>query len=358
LLFALCTIFKKVDEEQHRIPQQISSYQFRLIGDMTLKQFFQVAAGALISVIIYSTTLPSFIKWPAIVLSFLTGVAFAFFPLEDRPLSKWLILFIKSIYSPTMYIWKKLTRKPKYFQSETTQQASDTQLPATLAISDQPTTPPTDQKITKESSKFEAKEEEFLSKITQQFKSPPLPEARIITYETKQEDEVEQKSIEPSEQEKRGVGVLDSTPIKVEKMQKRDYLEGKPHTTTSAGTYVTPVVGQKSEGAQAAQFFQDGTAPTPPTIPNIIVGQVVDDVSKIVEAAILEIKDADGRPVRALRSNKLGHFMIVTPLLDGKYEIVTEKQGLVFDPVYFDAKGEIIPPIAIKAREKINEQVN
>ncbi len=31
--------------EQHPIPQQISSYQIKLVGDMTLKQFFQVKAA-------------------------------------------------------------------------------------------------------------------------------------------------------------------------------------------------------------------------------------------------------------------------------------------------------------------------
>jgi len=39
-------------EAEHPIPQQISAYQFRLVGDMTIKQFFQVAAGALIALLI------------------------------------------------------------------------------------------------------------------------------------------------------------------------------------------------------------------------------------------------------------------------------------------------------------------
>ncbi|KKR52786.1 MAG: hypothetical protein UT88_C0021G0001, partial [Candidatus Woesebacteria bacterium GW2011_GWD2_40_19] len=37
--------------EQHPIPQNISSYQFRLVGDMTLKQFFQLAGGFLVGLI-------------------------------------------------------------------------------------------------------------------------------------------------------------------------------------------------------------------------------------------------------------------------------------------------------------------
>ncbi len=67
----------------------------------------------------------------------------------------------------------------------------------------------------------------------------------------------------------------------------------------------------------------------------------------------MEIRDIGGRPVRAVKTNKLGHFLIVTPLQNGRYEIVTEKEGYKFDNVSFQAQGEIIPPIAIKAREKV-----
>ena len=42
--------------------------------------------------------------------------------------------------------------------------------------------------------------------------------------------------------------------------------------------------------------------------------------------------------------------MIVTSLANGKYEMTTEKEGLSFEPVTFEAKGEIIPPIAIWAK--------
>lgn len=89
----------------------------------------------------------------------------------------------------------------------------------------------------------------------------------------------------------------------------------------------------------------------PPSRPNTVVGQVLNPDGKIIEGAILEIKDADGRPVRALKTNKLGHFMIVTPLVNGKYEMMTEKENLSFEPVTFEAIGEIIPPIAIWSKK-------
>src|SRR3990170_3213482 len=104
--------------EQHPIPQQISSYQFRLVGDMTLKQFSQLAGGALISLLLYASPLHPFIKWPLIVLSFLFGVALAFLPIEDRPLSTWIFIFFRSIYSPTFFVWNKPTSQKQYFLPE------------------------------------------------------------------------------------------------------------------------------------------------------------------------------------------------------------------------------------------------
>jgi hypothetical protein len=42
--------------------------------------------------------------------------------------------------------------------------------------------------------------------------------------------------------------------------------------------------------------------------------------------------------------------MIATPLLDGRFQIITEKEGFSFDPIYFDAVDKIIPPIAVWAK--------
>jgi hypothetical protein len=108
--------------------------------------------------------------------------------------------------------------------------------------------------------------------------------------------------------------------------------------------------GPLSQNTQGAQFSVEAAPPMPPSQPNTVVGQVMDSKGKIVEGAILEIKDIAGRPVRAVKTNKLGHFLIVTPLSDGTYEIETEKEGLNFEPIKFEAGGSIIPPIAIRAQ--------
>ena len=93
--------------EQHPIPQQITSYEFKLVGDMTLKQFGKAAGGIVIALLINSSKLVFFIKWPLMIVFAAGGLALAFVPFQDRPLETWLMAFIKSIYSPTIYTYKK-----------------------------------------------------------------------------------------------------------------------------------------------------------------------------------------------------------------------------------------------------------
>src|SRR3989344_3244900 len=157
--------------EQHPIPQQIASYQFKLVGDMTLKQFVQLAAGALISLLLYASPLHPFIKWPLIIVSFLFGVALAFLPIEDRPLSTWIFIFFRSIYSPTYFVWNKSKKPINYFMPEETSAK-----PASIKIADrkekvQELLNPVIKK-TEVTSKLEEKEKTFLTKLSQSFIAP------------------------------------------------------------------------------------------------------------------------------------------------------------------------------------------
>ncbi len=93
--------------EQHPVPQNVTTFQFRLIGDMTIKQFGYLAGGAVGAYICYKLPLPFFFTWPLAVSLVLLGIGLAFVPIEERPMDVWLLSFIKSIYSPTQYLWQK-----------------------------------------------------------------------------------------------------------------------------------------------------------------------------------------------------------------------------------------------------------
>lgn len=91
--------------EQHPVPQNVTTFQFRLIGDMTLKQFGYLCAGAILAFIAYKLPLPFIITWPLTGAFAFLGIGFAFIPIEERPMDVWVFSFFKSIYNPTQYIW-------------------------------------------------------------------------------------------------------------------------------------------------------------------------------------------------------------------------------------------------------------
>jgi hypothetical protein len=346
--------------EQHPIPQQISSYQFKLVGDMTLKQFFQVAGGVVVSLIFYSLPLHPLIKWPFILFFAGLGAAMAFLPFEERPLEKWIIAFFRSIYSPTLYSWKKLDKQPVFYTETAV-------VPAITAIDNTTTTVPGD------SAKLEAAEKTFLQKIgglfsvagTAQSTVSSVPStmtpqtaiqassSQIPTIVTTTPVSVPEPVTRPHSDAIYTTPVLTiptTAPITIPKSPPKFVVEesGQPISQTQTAVLTTQTIEEKPITSDVAIFSIDAAPPSPPIAPNTIVGQVMDQERKIIEGAILEIKDSNGRPVRALKSNKVGHFIIVTPLANGKYEVTIEKDGFNFDPVSFDAKGDMIPAIAIR----------
>ncbi len=98
--------------EQHPVPQNVTTFQFRLIGDMTIKQFGYLAGGVLLAYISYRLPLPFFFSWPLALIFGLGGFGFAFVPVEERPMDIWVLSFIKSVYSPTQYVWEKEAPPP------------------------------------------------------------------------------------------------------------------------------------------------------------------------------------------------------------------------------------------------------
>jgi hypothetical protein len=321
--------------EQHPIPQNVSSYQFKLVGDMTLKQFFQLAGGILVAIIIYSLPLLGIIKWPLAIISVLLGVGLAFLPFEERPLERWIFAFFRAIYSPTIFSWKKTNAPVKFFQDEgqDVSPQQDAALKNYLAA-DQPSGA---------SAKLEKQEQGFLSKLTGLFSINVMPKTVLTPAVAIPEKPKEMKFPE-------------NTPTKIEPNATHLVVEEKPvvaplqQNQVTLNTVAPLIAGDEMISTKQAIFSVDAAPPNPPTQPNVVVGQIVDQDRKIVEGAIMEIRDSMGRPVRALRSNKVGHFIIVTQLDNGHYEIITEKDGYEFTPVSFDASGVLIPPILVQGK--------
>jgi len=268
--------------EQHPVPQPISSYEFKLIGSMTLKQFAKLAACCILALIFYGLPLPFFLKWPGIVFFVLLGLGLAFLPINERPLDVWIISFLRAVFSPTQYIWKK----ENSFSANVSQPKSipvGDSLFSSPIVAPQTQTPAVDEETV------------FLENLKKMFETVSLP-----------------KSVKPVVQ--------------------------------------PPNPPAKKRTVTVAKIFQNKIAPPIPSVPNLISGIVKDKEGNVVEGAILEIVDLQGNPLRALKSDKLGLFRIATPLPNGTYEIITEKEGYDFDIIKIDLKGEIVQPIEINPK--------
>lgn len=334
---------------------------------MTLKQFFQVAAGAVVALITYSLPIYPLIKWPLIIIFALFGFALAFLPFQERPLEQWIIAFFRSVYSPTVFRWKS-QHAEEYFIKEAAAEMKP-KIPETKA---QPMNIPFINSL-------EETEGKFLGKLALLFNSSnpipvpavapnpapsptPIPTAGSSVLTTESVGLGQQQSTNPTPQY--GV-VAQSAPstqavpeltipqtgsVSVPKMVVEETSPAAASKDLSTFTVGQTIAGSAPVASKQTQFSTEAAPPSVPTIPNTISGQVIDPDGKIIEGAILEIRDKDGRPVRALRSNKVGHFLTVTPLLNGRYEIITEKEGYLFEPSVLNINGGIIPPIAVRAK--------
>ena len=325
--------------EQHPIPQQISSYQFKLVGDMTLAQFGKAAGGIILAILVNASGMVFFIKYPLMFICGGGGLALAFVPFEDRPLETWLSAFIKSIYSPTMYIWRK-TAPVNWLDIDRNK----------TLVTDE------DEKIEVEE-KDENKIKEFIQSL------PSFKREKVLEMEDDQKVDVknEMEAELARTANEMSLGEIDSDGAKTKnrkiKTETGEEVEEVDSDFEQVKEMSLNLKRQKLEATGLAEF---GGVPMPdtPTEANVLSGMVVGPNDEIIEEAIVEVRDKFDNPVRVFKTNSLGQFKTGTPLLDGNYLVVTEKQGFEFDRVDITMTGKIMEPIKIRAKRKVESAVS
>ncbi len=385
--------------ENHPIPQDITSFQFKLIGEMTIKQFFYLAAGSVLAWILLLIDIVGIIKFPMSLAAFMTGFSLAFIPITGRPLDTMLSLFIKALFVPNQYVYRKEAgqiailhisprriTKPKFiktssyeklqralqlsgsartknkldekemvfFQSLATLYSPPIQNSAayTSPVTNQPSIPETKPNTTpKEESSRQTEiienEEEILRKQTDRI-TKELEATRV--------QEMLQKEIKNSQEAHEQVTELEKQLqyAFLEKQRLEKQLEmlaqrlNNPGQKIFSPSMANPPKTQNVRVVPKIMSRQTGV-PIVPEIPNILSGVIKDARGNILINILVEVKDKDGNPVRAFKTNSLGQFSSATPLLNGTYAIEFEdplgKQK--FDKIQLVAKGEIIPPMEV-----------
>lgn len=99
---------------QHPVPQNIMDVEFKLIGDLTMRQFAYLFVFGLSAYLAYLIVIGIF-KWPTVLILVLLGLGLAFVPVEERGLDEWIVSFFKAINTSTQRIWKKEPQVPQAF---------------------------------------------------------------------------------------------------------------------------------------------------------------------------------------------------------------------------------------------------
>lgn len=325
--------------ESHPIPQNVTTFQFKLVGDMTLKQFLYLASGAGIAYVlfVFARDIYPLVTWPLIIISALLGVAFAFLPVQSRPLDQWLAAFFKAVYTPTKRVWAKDKQTYKdnpLFKSR--------YLTYTQTLINYTPQPPQKTPAADLPSAEELKQTVELAKQAQNLRSKIiLTERQLNQIKTQAEQSV---SI-PNDYTLQVNKILSDMQVLVKRAseikQKLEMVDqAPPPPLEAAKPVVKVVVAEKPKQTQLALT----------TFPNVINGIIKDGKKNYLEAVVVVIYDKEGLPVRALKTNKLGQFTGATPLPNGTYRVELEKEGFVFDVLQIDLNGQILSPLMVIAK--------
>ncbi|HYM65289.1 MAG TPA: PrgI family protein [Candidatus Sulfotelmatobacter sp.] len=404
--------------ENHPIPQDITGFEFKLIGDMTLKQFAYLASGGILGWILYSIVPNIILKLIFFAIPLGIGAAFAFLPIDGRPLDVMIINFFKAVFSPTKYYYLKLDDKVSDPSKINEFNKSR------LSISDMSEKQLSDflEALPKGKNKLDKKEMVFFQSlnqygtaasaqatpgyvaehayadkgVSQAQNAQPQPVLNINPndYKTADKDGDLQKTAALLEKELQAAKAREAQQPQVnsqeyldahqkvlelqknlndllfQKQQLEEKLISLQKTMENQGkpvysaTMATPDAIKETKNVRSIpqNMAQSVGLPSTPEFPNIITGIVKDPRGNPLSNILVEVKDTQGNAVRAFKTNALGQFMSATPLTNGNYSIEFEdpRGQNKFDSVVFGASGEIILPIevlSVDTREELRRSL-
>ncbi len=446
--------------EQHPIPQNVTNFQFKLIGDITLKQFGYLAGGLLIGYLCTKVPLvPEFLRWPIGGLFVILGFGLAFVPIEQRPMDRLLLAFFKSIYLPTQYVWQKQNLPPEALISLPAVQIAVQPIikptvivPPVKLVAHQPL--PSNHFVPKPPPRFvpvpvqakpvpphfplpkpQTKPKPGIIQPPPQYKptakapidrwtlgAPPVviktaapiptkpynapvtgnkiifnqtPIKPIVPINTSQQaDAIKsqyaqvtqklsqqitllQKEMQQGTLAKDRLMELQQTLLQL--LQEKERLDNevvelrkKLAAKNSTRTETPSMYANKPQEAMptvkiiAPQAAVRSGIPQLTNQPNVITGIIKDSRGTLLPNLIVTVKDKEGVPVRALKTNKLGQFAASTPLRDNAYFIEVEdpKKQYTFNRVEVELSSKILPPLEISAvsekdilRQKLSQEL-
>lgn len=384
--------------DNHPIPQDVTGFQFRLIGDMTIKQFAYLATGVGVAWIVFILPISFLIKFPLIVLFAGTGIVLAFIPIEGRPADTMILFFFKALFSPSQFLYQQkggafpATAQPQKEEKETIKQEQEEEIKEEkkeekvhLDSSPTPLASSVLHPAVEEKKEEIATPEALLEPQQPQAQQPALPTEEAATQELGKEAEVLVKELQQAKQEEtkaqqgsqeaaaahEKVSQLEEdlqTILKQKQDLEKQLLELEKQLAAKKQQVFTPSAPEEKlkESAHVIKVPPGQKtlvgAPLINDVPNLIAGVVKDPRGNVLPNILIEVKDKDNNPVRAFKTNALGQFASATPVVSGVYTITFEdpQDKQKFDTVEITANGTVLPQlevISVDQREELRREL-
>ncbi len=301
--------------ENHPIPQDVTGFQFKLIGNMTVKQFAYLAVGVVLAWVFLQLPISFLIKIPLCSFFAILGIGLAFFPISGRPMDLMIGNFIKALLRPTQFVYEK-TGRDLYFSTKPT---LTTPLPADkLKAYIQSQDLAHKNKVEERENNFLASVSNLSNLVTSAPTPTPQPMAQPVAQNT--------------------------------------YIAPLPTSTSPQQAKVAVKIN-----SMPARGRETGM-PSAPDSPNLITGIVKDPRGNPLPNILIEVKDKENNPVRAFKTNEVGRFASATSLINGTYTIELEdpKGQNKFETKMINVTGQIIIPIeaiSIDTREELRRSL-
>lgn len=353
---------------EHPVPQNVTAFEFHLVGDMTLKQFGYLATGLGVAYFSFAFlfTKSPLIALPLIIFSTLLGVAFAFLPILDQPLDHWVAAFFKAIYFPTEGIWKLKNQKEGTTENDPLFKNRLQRYLAINGAAPAPSVPSASSAIPKMTRLIQLPQKPNpiaqppipqVAKPTPAVPPPGLPQLVSLAEEARI---LQQKVVDTQKQ----INTLEAL-VKNRQIDNFSYQQKFWEASSNLQNLIQQTNTLEQQIAKDREKTEVkivepkkgvDTQIVLTSLPNVINGIVADRQGNYLDGVIVIIHNSQGLPVRALKTNKLGQFSGATPLPSGTYTVTLEKEGRTFDTLQLNLEGEVLQAIGIHPKKITNEK--
>lgn len=299
--------------EGHPIPRQITTFEFKLIGFLTLHQFIYLVIFFPLGFVAYKLFPIPYVNILIGLLVGAIGPILAFVPINDRPMDVWLRNLMKRLTSPTQYIYHKENKPLPFFTN--------------LYFVQDP--------------------------------------HRVMTHIESQEKlaaymNQKRKSASQQQSKKQSINVLFHMNQKTnaQKSYPPPQQTQIPSETPTVSTTQINTVPQSQSIAQTVVVDQPTQSTPPSTLPHpsnqpFFTGVVKNHKLIPLPGILIYVKNENGEAVRLLKSNPHGVFATFSPLPPGHYtfELKDPREGYFFDTMNLQIDQSNLKPIEFFSKE-------